>query len=509
MKENKTFELSRQYSDGSKEEPTLHKIDEIHADWMMDRRQFLTTTAVGIAAIGLLKVKAFGGSPASSKAPEEHLEWVWAHLEAIQEAAYTPDRSRMITAAGVGDFFVKCWEAPSGKLISKYQLESSIWALDISPDGKYAAVCCHREPFVRLWNASTGKEIAQIGGAKDDFYSVRFSRDSKLLFCGADEGGTIKVWDIRAGKAVHQLKGHKNRINAMAESPDGKKLVSASLDRSVRVWDIQTGKMEQVLAGSNIVTGLMNGEVKRMFYSDDGTLLATVAEGGGVNVYRMSDGKKIASVKQSGAEYQQICFIPGLRYLAFSSWRKHQSYLSILDIDQGKVIASVLEYREVVFALAASPDGKYLASASSGGEIILRNARTAEKLIQLRETHSKIASSLAFTSDSRILIATSWDKTVRLWEIPSGKVLNSFFDPDTLSRYAKASCYQAQAAGHTLIYTTSCATGEKVPGVCTCNCVEGSSTSYNPSLGGNSGGGGSGGGSYCSCNQVCTCVPVK
>src|SRR5262249_42629626 len=57
----------------------------------------------------------------------------------------------------------------------------------------------------------------------------------------------IKVWSVETGKAVQAFEGHKNWVTALALSPDGKTLLSASDDLSVRMWDVGKGKELDVI----------------------------------------------------------------------------------------------------------------------------------------------------------------------------------------------------------------------------------------------------------------------
>ena len=61
---------------------------------------------------------------------------------------------------------------------------------------------------------------------------------------------TLRVWDAERGKEIIQpLEGHTSKVNSVAYSPDGKKIVSGSSDKTVRVWNSFTGK--EIIPPSN------------------------------------------------------------------------------------------------------------------------------------------------------------------------------------------------------------------------------------------------------------------
>jgi hypothetical protein len=61
--------------------------------------------------------------------------------------------------------------------------------------------------------------------------------------------GTLKVWDLATGRAEATLEGHADSVTACAVTPDGRRVVSASSDQTLKVWDLATGRAEATLKG--------------------------------------------------------------------------------------------------------------------------------------------------------------------------------------------------------------------------------------------------------------------
>jgi WD40 repeat protein len=79
--------------------------------------------------------------------------------------------------------------------------------------------------------------------------SVAFSPDGKRLV-SASQDYTIKIWDMENGRELRTLTGHDKEVKSVSWSPDGEFIVSGSDDGTLRIWDAKTGLEKRKLSGN-------------------------------------------------------------------------------------------------------------------------------------------------------------------------------------------------------------------------------------------------------------------
>ena len=79
----------------------------------------------------------------------------------------------------------------------------------------------------------------------------------------ASDDKTLKVWDLESGRELRTLQGHSDWVNGVAVSPDGRRAVSASDDKTLKVWDLETGRELRTLEGHSDLGQWRGGEPGR------------------------------------------------------------------------------------------------------------------------------------------------------------------------------------------------------------------------------------------------------
>ena len=101
---------------------------------------------------------------------------------------------------------------------------------------------------IKIWNANTGQCLKTLEGHSDVVRSVAYSPDGTKIISGSLDK-TIKIWDANTGECLKTLEGHSGEVKSVAYSPDGTKIISSSSDYTIKIWDANTGECLKTLEG--------------------------------------------------------------------------------------------------------------------------------------------------------------------------------------------------------------------------------------------------------------------
>ena len=89
--------------------------------------------------------------------------------------------------------------------------------------------------------------VIELEGHTDEVWSVAFSPDGKKIVTSSWDR-TARIWDAESGKELQKLEGHTDVVRSVAFSPDGKKIVTGSNDRTARIWNLVAVERQHVAA---------------------------------------------------------------------------------------------------------------------------------------------------------------------------------------------------------------------------------------------------------------------
>jgi WD40 repeat protein len=250
---------------------------------------------------------------------------------------------------------------------------SPVATLAFSPDGKLLAAGSYG--LATIWNLESVQPARTLTGVLGSVSCLRFNPAGTVLaVAGGQPGakGEIRLFAVADWKLLATLPGHADVVSAVAFTADGKKLASASFDKTVRVWDLESAAP----APPRPILELTG-------HSDF--------------VYAVSftpDGKAILSASKDRT-------------------------VKLVESTTGKGLLTCSGSDQDVLAVAVSPDGKQLVSSGLEPQINWWNPRSAERIRRV-PGHGVAVHELQFSSDGKLLVSAGGDRTVRMWHGDSG-----------------------------------------------------------------------------------------
>jgi WD40 repeat protein len=270
------------------------------------------------------------------------------------------------------------------------------------------------EPLKRSLKPPGGPLLQTLEGHGNYISAVAISPDGKRGLSGSDDR-TLKLWNLATGKTIHTLEGHRHYVRTVAISPDGRCALSGSSDKTLKLWDLATGKAIHTLQG--------HGDwVRAVAISPDGQRALSGSSDHTLKLWDLVAGDTLRTLEGHRDWVSAVAISPdGKRALSGSD----DKTLRLWDLATGKAIHTLVGHRHYVRAVAISPDGKHALSGSDDKTLRLWDLSNG-KATHTLEGHGDWIRAVAIAPDGKRAISGSYDHTLKLWDLATGKAIYTF-----------------------------------------------------------------------------------
>ncbi len=399
---------------------------------------------------------------------------ITGHSGAVNALKFTNKNDHLISASA--DKTVQIWNIADGKSQIKLEHSGTVQALALSKDGTRIAAG-GSDKTVKVWTLAGQTTITTPA----DVLSICFSPDESRLLVGCADN-KARMYGID-GQFI-EFFPHEGPVHAVAFHSDGKRVFTASADKTARMWPLSL--VWQVQHAGPVRQAVFNGRWDRIISSGDdktikiwnpadGKLVKSLdAHAGPVTGIAVNaDATRIVScgadktVKifnlpaNPGAKEEQpivvtlpaapsaVALSPNGQRIAAAVTGEKTSQVHVFDAN-GKALAASTEHAGAIPSLSFLADNRTLVSAGADKLVRLSDVN----ILATFDAHAGGVTSVAFHGNGTQALSGGADKTAKLWDITKGQVLKTFGPlPEAVRPVAfnRAGTQTAAAAGKTVI----------------------------------------------------------
>ncbi|NVN99384.1 MAG: hypothetical protein HXX17_08675 [Geobacteraceae bacterium] len=263
-----------------------------------------------------------------------------------------------------------------------------------------------------------------LNGTRNDIKATAVANNGSFA-ATVDTSGNISLWDIKTWNLIETFKDSRGALNAVAFSPDSKLVVTGGNDKEAIVWSIVDKKpIYKQKVRDKITSIVFAGDSAVAIGTDSKRFFVWEYKSGG-DPLRVSTGREILALAAS----------PDGRQIATGS---SDNEVSIWDSAKGEKIHSLKGHDGNIRTILYSPGGKWLFSGAEDKQVIIWDPLSGRQIRKL-SGHNNDVLFLAVSSDGRRLASSDSKKsdgTMIVWDTTSGAELKRFTSPKRVSSFA-------------------------------------------------------------------------
>ena len=256
-------------------------------------------------------------------------------------------------------------------------------------------------------------EAQILGGHSSEVTAVAWSPDGHHILT-ASRDRTACIWDATTGDNKLTLT-HTDPVTAVAWSPDGHYILTGSGDGTARIWDATTG--------DNKLTLTHTDWVRAVAWSPDGHHILTGSGDGTARIWDATTGDNKLTLTHT-RWVSAVAWSPDGHHILTAS---RDRTARIWDATTGDNTLTLTHTRNTwVRMVAWSPDGHHILTGSADGAARIWDATTGDNTLTLTRAHKERITAVAWSPDGHHILTGSGDGTARIWDTTKGEQVRFF-----------------------------------------------------------------------------------
>lgn len=387
--------------------------------------------------------------------------WEWGHLfhlcnqssktlsfdTPVRRFSLSPDREQ-VAVAGWGNGLVEVRSISDGQMLRPLrQPGANVYSVAHSPSGEFLAVGTdHSEDNLLLWRLADGEVVSKLPGHQAAVTTIAFSKDGRRMLTGSLDK-TVRLWDVATGQVLREFQGHWGWIWQVAFQPNSQNAGSSPETSFISVghhgeiirWTDRSGRFaesESIVQQS--LSSPHRGPIYTAQFSPNGAFLATAGFDGRIVLSEMDDAKGLALGDQKtliGHEQS----VQAVRYSANGDMLLSASSDGTVRVWDMKLMETMMVFRghaREVWDCGFGLDERAVLSSGTDGSVRVWNVNDYEEVRILRgsvlEGHTNGIMSAAFSRDGERALTASQDQTAKEWSLREDRELRTYREGHSL-----------------------------------------------------------------------------
>ena len=343
--------------------------------------------------------------------------------ESFRSASFSPDGSRVIAATrtSIHIFDTQTWEMTT--TLPGHEISSG--AIAFSDDGAIFGTAGTRS--VRIWRQGVDEPIAEVArNPREGRGEVVIDRSGRWFSFGlgdVNRYGLARVYATETGELLAELTGHESLLSAVAFSPDGGTVATASWDRTVRLWDTATWQLVDELRGHQ-------GAVSDVAFSPDGRWLASTSWDRTARIWDAESHSLVYELRGHADRIEEVAFSTQGNVAILSS---RDNNVSVWETESWRRVAVLRGHSQPLLNVAVDATGQHVLTASQDQTARLWAVSSDETPLRLPGIAGPGlgADTARVFSPNGMWVVTGgravYDR-VRVWEISTGRLVKELDD---------------------------------------------------------------------------------